>query len=221
MEKARFPAFIAVIVATLIALTMTPVTATAQGLEGCPSKGVAPPPEYFLPNLWQFVVVSDERRDAEQLAATFADPADALVRLHAYCWTGQAERVYARDQMTVDVSIHDFRVPEGAALAQRWFGYQRAKELGLKGGGVKTREQLEEELGQENQVNIEALNNIIVNSYSNDNEYTIYARRGDIVTRVTVSGEPPVEGRTREFVAYQVLAKVFGLNLFNYPYSEP
>ena len=55
------------------------------------------PADYYLPHLWGgYVIVSDERRNAEQLAATFADPADALARLHAWCWIGQAERVYVK-----------------------------------------------------------------------------------------------------------------------------
>lgn len=132
MAQARLIAVVVVLTA-LTALAAPRAAGAAQGLEGCLGGGVAPPPEYYLPNLWNgFVVVSDERRDDGQLAATFADPADALSRLHAYCWTGQAERVYARDGLTVDVSVHGFLGSEGATLAQHWFGYQRAKDLGLR-----------------------------------------------------------------------------------------
>ena len=217
MAQARLIAV--VVVLTALTACAAPLAAgAAQGLEGCLGGGVAPPPEYYLPNLWNgFVVVSDERRDDEQLAATFADPADALSRLHAYCWTGQAERVYARDGLTVDVSVHGFLGSEGATLAQHWFGYQRAKDLGLR-RDVKTRAQLAEALAP---ANIEALDDIAVHGFYNDAEHTLYVRRGDVVVRVSVWGEPSVSGRSREFVAYQVLALVFGVDLFAYPHSVP
>jgi hypothetical protein len=182
--------------------------------------GVAFPAEYYLPHLWAgWVVVSDERRNAEQLAATFSDPADALARLHAWCWIKQAERVYVKDDLTVNVSVHDFSGTEGATLAQRWFVDQRAKELGLT-RDYKRSAQLEEEMGR---INIEALDNIVIDALYNDTEYTLYAhaRGGDLVVRVSVSGESSVSGRSREFVAYQVLAQVFGLDLFNWPSSVP
>lgn len=182
----------------------------AQGPEGCLGGGVAPPPEYCLPNLWNgFVVVSDERRDDGQLAATFADPADTLSRLHACCWTGQAERVYVRDGLTIDVSVHGFLGFEGATLAQRWFGHQRAKDLGFK-RDAKTRAQLEAVSAP---ANIEPFDGIAVHGYYDDAEHVLYARRGDVVAWVSVWREPSVSGRSREFVAYQVLALVFGVDL--------
>jgi hypothetical protein len=218
MERVSSPGLAALVFAMLLAVGMPFSSSAAQGLEGCLGGGVAPPAEFYLPNLWNgFVVVSDERRNAEQLAATFPDPADALSRLHAYCWTGQAERVYARDQLTVDVSIHTFLGPEGATLAQRWFGYQRAKDLGLL-RDIKTRAQLGEALAP---INVEALDDIFVDAYYNDTEHTLYARRGDLVARVSVWGEPSVSVRSREFVAYQVLAVVFGVDLFDFPHSVP
>jgi hypothetical protein len=221
MGTAISPRCIAVIFATLLTVGIPFSSAVAQGArgphwpEGCLAEGLQSPGQDHLPNLWgDYVVVSDERRTAEQLAATFADPADALARLNAWCWLDQQERVYfnTRDQLTVDVSIHDFSGSEGATLAQRWFSYQRANDLGLD-RDILSREHLEEDLGL---VNIEALDNIDIAAYSNDTEHTLYARRegGDKVVRVSVSGEPVVDHRSREVVAYQVLAEVFGVNLF-------
>ena len=108
------------------------------------------------------------------------------VRQLSFHW---AERVYVsderrtRDQLTVDVSIHDFggRIHDpptgesvGATQAQRWFGDQRANDLGLT-RETKTRAELEEELGP---VTIEALDNIVIDALYNDSEYTLYARQG-------------------------------------------
>jgi hypothetical protein len=225
------PRCIAVVFATLITVGIPFSSAAAQGLESCLRAGASYPADYYLPQMSGWVVMSDERRNAEQLAATFPDPADALSRLHAYCWLGQAERVYAnaQDDLTVDVSIvDDFLETEGPTLAQRWFAYQRANDLGLE-RDIRTRGGLEEELGEAGlrPVNIEALNNIAIDAYHNDTEHTLYARRGtgtstqtgshlppNRVVRVSVSGEPSVSGRSRESVAYQVLAEVFGVDLF-------
>ncbi|HET7055507.1 MAG TPA: hypothetical protein VFI12_03540 [Thermomicrobiales bacterium] len=174
--------------------------------------------------------MSDERRDADQLAATFSDPADALSRLNAYCWFGQAERVYfnAREQLTIDVSIHDFSGSEGATLAQRWFGYQRANDLHLQ-QEVKTRAQLEEELNDAGlgKVNIETLDDVVIYALYNGTEYTLYARRdpdtgiqngsplpSNILVRVSVSGGTTASGMSRQVVAYQILADIFGVDLF-------
>ena len=87
----------------------------------------------------------------------------------------------SKDDLTVDVSVHDFSGSEGATLAQRWFGDQRANDLGLT-ARYKTRAQLEEELeeGEGRPVNIEALDNIVIDAYSNDTEYTLYARQGTV-----------------------------------------
>lgn len=171
----------AVVFATVITASIpfsSAVAQGAQGLEGCLASGVAFPADYYLPDLWSgWVVVSDERRNAEQLAATFADPADALSRLHEWCWMEQAERGYVKDDLTVDVSVHDFSGTEGATLAQRWLGYQRANDLGLH-GETKTSAQLEEELGR---INIEALDNRVIDAFYKDTEYTLYARRDDLV----------------------------------------
>lgn len=209
--------FAPLVFATLLILGTSFSSAMAQGYEGCPGGGVAPQADYYLPNLYSFVVQSDERRDAEQLAATFPDPADALTRLYAYCWTGQAERVYVRDQLTVDVSVHTFLGTEGASLAQRWFGHHRQKQYALQYDN-QTREQLAIELGVNN---FAPLDNIVITAFTNQNEYTLYARRDDLVARVSVFGESSVSGRSREFVAYQVLATVFGVELFSYPRSIP
>jgi hypothetical protein len=149
----------------------------AQTPEGCLADGMQFPANYYLPNLWNgYVIVSDERRTADQLPATFADPADALARLDAWCWSRQAERVYVKDDLTVDVSIHDFLESagatvefEGVALAQKWFGEQRAHDLGLTRDD-KTRAELEEDLGP---VNIEALDNIDIDAYSNHRTYAV------------------------------------------------
>lgn len=218
MTKALAICVIAVTVAMMIAISVPFASSARQSLGGCPAGGVAPPADFFLPNLTHgFIVVSDERRDADQLAETFADPADALSRLHAYCWTGQAERTYVRDQLVVDVSVHTFVLPEGATLAQYWFSYQRVERLGLR-YDTGTRLQLQTDIPQ---MDIEVLDNLFIFSLYNEGEYTLYARRGEIVTRVSVSGESSVPGRSRKFVAYQVLGVVFGLDLFNYPHSLP
>jgi hypothetical protein len=194
------------------------VAAQSTNLSGCMGGGVAPPADYYFPEIaFGFVIVSDERRNDQQLADTFSDSADALSRLHAWCWTGQAERVFTRDQLTIDISIHTFIGPEGATLAQYWFGYQRMNSLGLK-RDVKTREQLQSALSP---VNIEALDGITIYGFSNETEHTLYARRQDLVARITVTGESANPERSQEFVAYQVLAMVFHVNLFNYPRSIP
>jgi hypothetical protein len=216
------------VVITMLAFASPRTSAADTPFAGCPGTGVAFPVDYWLPDLWgNYVVVSDERRNGEQLAATFPDPADALSRLGAWCWQAQAERVYlyTRDQMTVDVSIHDFVESAGALLAQRWFAFQRKTDLGLLGGGQSVH--LEEELaaGGLGGVNIEALDGLVIQAYVNDTEYTLYARRGtdrptqtrvpdDILVRVTVSGGSQGGGRTRQAVAYQVLAEIFGVDLF-------
>jgi hypothetical protein len=231
MRTAISPRCLAVVFATVITVSIPFSTVTAQVPEGCPGGGVAYPVDYYLPALWgNWVIVSDERRNAEQLAATFADPADALARLQAWCWFEQAERVYFNTQndLTVDVSIHDFLGTDGVGLAQRWFGDQRANNLGLH-RDTKTSAQLEEDLqaAWQRPVDIETLDNIVIDAYSNDTEYTLYARQGtgtgtqtvnplppDLVVRVTASGEPSVGGMSREVLAYQVLAQIFGVDPF-------
>jgi hypothetical protein len=92
---------------------------------------VALPPEAYFPDLSNGFVISEERRNAEQLAATFPDSADARARLRAWCWLSQIERIYTGSWLTIDISIHDFSGSEGAILAERWFSQQRATELGL------------------------------------------------------------------------------------------
>ena len=146
----------------------------------------------------------------------FLIPPAALARLHAWCWQEQAERVYARDDLTVDVSVHFFSGTEGAALSARWFAFQRAEEHGLKVDG-KTRENLPDLNG----VDLSALDNIWIDALYNDNEYTVYASPSLYVVRVTVSGEPSAGGRSRDVVAYMVLSLVLRLNLFGWPYSVP
>lgn len=93
MRTAIYLRCTAVVIVVVFTFGLPLSSAAAQGLEGCLGRGVSYPVDYYLPHLWgDYVIVSDERRDAEQLAATFADPADALSRLNAYCWTNQAER---------------------------------------------------------------------------------------------------------------------------------
>src|SRR5687767_5934600 len=102
MKTVILSTFIAVSFAALIALPIPLATVAMQVPEGCLAKGVSLPPEDYFPDLSNgFVIVSDERRNAEQLAATFADPADALSRLHAWCWSRQVERVYTRGWLTI------------------------------------------------------------------------------------------------------------------------
>lgn len=237
MRTAASVRFIALVFATAIMFGMPFSYAVAQSdrgphwPEGCLGRGVSPTVDYYLPHLWgSWVIASDERRTAEQLAATFADPANALARLDEWCWVDQAERVYVSDErrtedrLVVDVSIHDFLgsvhdpptgESVGAERAQRWFGDQRANDLGLK-LDVKTRKQLEEDLNEAElgQVKIEALDNIVIDAYYNDAEYTLYARRGNLLVRVSVSGEPSAGRWRREVIAYQILAQIFGVNLF-------
>ncbi|MCD6031140.1 MAG: hypothetical protein K0S78_3314 [Thermomicrobiales bacterium] len=210
--------------------TTLPAASPALRSAGCAGRGVSYPLDYYLPIFWGgWVIVSDERRNAEQLAATFADPADALARLRAWCWAGQAERVYVKDGLTIDVSMHDFLAAhdvDAAAQAQAWFGEQRARDVGLTRDDT-TREELETDLGEGGQVpvNIEALDTLIIDAYANDTEYTLYARRApvrtqtggrilaDKVVRVTASGESPVRGRSRASEAYRALAHTFCLDL--------
>lgn len=224
--------------ATVVLLSTTPVhgqstvPATSPTLRstGCAGRGVSYPLDYYLPVFWGgWVIVSDERRNAEQLAATFADPADARTRLQAWCWAGQAERVYVKDGLMIDVSMHDFLPAQDvdvATQAQTWFGEQRASDLGLTRDDT-TREELGTDLreGGQMRVNIEALDTLIIDAYANDTEYTLYARRAPVLTqsgdrllankvvRVTASGESPVRGRSLASEAYRALAHTFCLDL--------
>jgi hypothetical protein len=54
---------------------------------------VALPLEAYFPDLPNGFVISEERRNAEQLAATFPDSADARSRLRAWCWLSQIKRI--------------------------------------------------------------------------------------------------------------------------------
>jgi hypothetical protein len=58
--------------------------------------GVALAPEAYFPDLSNGFVISEERRNTEQLTAAFPDSADALSRLRAWCWLSQIERIYTR-----------------------------------------------------------------------------------------------------------------------------
>jgi hypothetical protein len=205
---------IAIIVGALLTVDLCPAVAEIEIPEGCPTKGVSHPADYYLPALYGgWVIQSDERRTAEQLAARFPDPADGLSRFHAWCWLEQAELVYRQDNLTVDVSIHNFAMPEGAVLAERWFAFQQSQELGLR-PDVKSREKLEAELHPNH---IESLDNVRIDALYNDNEYTLYARNNEYSARVTISGEPSAQERSREFYAYFVLSLAFNLRPFDLP----
>jgi hypothetical protein len=158
--------------------------------------GVALAPEAYFPDLSNGFVISEERRNAEQLAATFPDPADARSRLRAWCWPGQIERVYTRGQLTIDISIHDFSGAEGAILAERWFSQQRATALGLMRDS--SRSLLQRPDGSPS---------IVPAAFFNESEYTLFFRfgSGEILVRVTVSGERSALEADRDVIAYQVM----------------
>jgi hypothetical protein len=236
-ESALVPRCIAAVLAAVFTFGIALSPASAQSArgplwpEGCLARGVSFPVDYYLPHLWGgWLVVSDERRDAQQLAAAFADPADALARLDAWCWIGQAERVWEHDDMTIDVSIHDFLGTDGVPLAQAWFSEQRASDLDLT-RETQTRAELAQELGVGSQgpIGIAALDDLVIDAYVGDDEYTLYARRAetsyqtggsfpvvppDKLVRVTASSDPSHSSSERKVEAYRVLADIFGVSLF-------
>jgi hypothetical protein len=145
MNKVARTPYITVILAAVITLAMPLVTVGSQETYvpptipvGCPAGGEELPLAAYFPDLSNGFVVSEERRNAEQLAATFPDSADALSRLNAWCWLYQIERTYTRSGLTIDISFHDFSESAGADLAMRWFSQQRASDLGLEQDGSRS-----------------------------------------------------------------------------------
>jgi hypothetical protein len=77
-----------------------------------------------------------ERLEAE-IAATFPDPADAAAILHTADWAFNAYRVYVagpgsgpKTPARLEISLHQFSSPGGAAYALPYFVHGRAVVLG-------------------------------------------------------------------------------------------
>lgn len=164
----------------------------------CPD-GIVMPPQTYFPDLSNgFTITSDDVREADQLAATFPDPADARSRLAAWCWVRQAERIYTRGWISIDISVHVFGSAAGASLALPWFIEQRAEWLGLERDTKMTPLQA-----------AETPRGSLPFAWFNANEYTIYYLRDNVVVRVTVSGEQSAVEADHDVIAYQVLALMF------------
>lgn len=148
---------------------------TAQRIAACAAGPMRP--SFWMPaSLPGYQVVSDEVRNADELAATFWDPAETRVRLDAWTWVEQAEREFADGGIVIDVSIHTFEMAAGALLAGNWFRERRSSDLGLEYAPAP---RLQFPRSSE-QVRLFAV--------TNADEYSLYLVHGTMVGRVTVNG---------------------------------
>lgn len=157
-------------------LLLSPVLAPAQGC------GCGPGPADFLPDAAElgqgFVVINTVTHDRAELAATFADPQDAAIRLDAWWWSGQATRTYERGSLGVEVSAHMFVTSAGPTLALPWFARQRAESLGLNWDGPP------HTASRDPGVSYQAVSGVRADGLS---EYTLYRQHGQVIIRVSVT----------------------------------
>ena len=79
-----------------------------------------------------FFVTNENSRTLEELAATFAEPQDAAIRLDAWGWQENAYRTYTQGPETVEISVHRFSSDHGAILALPYFVETRAAAFDLR-----------------------------------------------------------------------------------------
>lgn len=169
-----------------VACVLILFTVALTPAQGCTC---GPGPADFLPEASQlgqgFLVIKTANFDRAELAATFPDPLDADIRLDAWSWGGQATRTYERGSLAVEVSAHMFTFPAGASLAMPWFAKERAGLLGLNWDGPP------DVARRDPGVSYQAVSGVRADGRS---EYTLYAQRGQVVARVSVTS--PVEAQS-------------------------
>ena len=125
------------------------------------------------------------------MAATFADPEDAAIRLDAWGWGAQATRSYSDGARSIDISVHLFGTSEGASLALPWFAQQRADALGLRRDVAPPADQTGA---------APVKYQVITGFTAASADYTLYGQRGPLLVRVSVTA-PMGESDPGESVA--------------------
>lgn len=186
------------------------------GFDGCdftlgraPSRVQAPAPlanlAVALPTVGEvpagLVPAGEGARGEDELAAGFPDPADAAARLAGWAWQENAYRDFgAADAAapgattSLEVSLHRFAMPEGAAGALPYFAEARAEALGLRAVAI-------DRLGDQSAA--------VGGAVAAGVETTVYVRVGAVLARVSAAApdDPMADAR---FVAAGVAASLAG-----------
>jgi predicted metalloprotease len=134
------------------------------------------PSQLDLPHGQPFRLFEEGATTLDRLAESFPDPAEATNLLETWGWHGNLYRYFASDNPPpdaagwVELSIHRFATADDAAAALPYFVAGRAQSLGLTGREVGLFGDQTEALG---------------GPAFNGTEFTIYARRGNLLIRAT------------------------------------
>ena len=121
--------------------------------------------------------------DIEELAATFAEPQDAAIRLDAWGWQENVYRTYTQGPETVQISVHRFNSDHGAILALPYFVETRAAAFDLR------------EVPQQPVVldsSVRTTPRAVSGLVGEGSEYTLYEQVGALLFRVSITA--PVKG---------------------------
>ena len=159
-------------------------TATPVIRSGAASQGTGDMLTTMLPAVSEvpagLMRTAEGSRSAEEIAATFPDPADAAQRFPRWGWQESVYRDFASPDGTtsVSVSLHRFADPQSAADAVPYLAEARAGALGLDPIPVA-------DIGDQ----VAA----VAGEVAGGQEVSLYVQQGAVVARVTVvtaAGEP-------------------------------
>jgi hypothetical protein len=121
-------------------------------------------------------VVDEGSRSASEIVASFPDPVEAAQQFSSWGWIENSYRTYAqvdppasRGVTSLEVSLHRFADPTGAASALLYFADARAAALGLT---------------------VEPMGHLVGN-VPGGTEATVYDQQGTVLVRITAVGPSP------------------------------